>query len=237
MDTTTRKLMFGFAMIATMAERINAPATIVSHAKTIFKQALEPAALTHRSLEAVSVACLYIACRQEGVPRTFKEMCAVCSASKKEIGRCFKLITKVLATSLDHITSEDFMQRFCSKLCKYRTRRTSFYVSFLLSPICVCAVLPHEVQKAATHIAQKAFEADLVPDRSPISVAAAAIFMASQVSATAMSLKAVAAIAGVAELTIKQSYKLMHPHAWELFPRTHLFYKHIGMLPTWKRLV
>jgi transcription initiation factor TFIIIB Brf1 subunit/transcription initiation factor TFIIB len=37
------------------------------------------------------------------------------------------------------------------------------------------------VQKAATHIARKAVELDIVPGRSPISVAAAAIYMASQV--------------------------------------------------------
>lgn len=36
---------------------------------------------------------------------------------------------------------------------------------------------------AATHIARKAVELDLVPGRSPISVAAAAIYMASQASA------------------------------------------------------
>lgn len=38
------------------------------------------------------------------------------------------------------------------------------------------------VQRAATHIARKAVEMDIVPGRSPISVAAAAIYMASQVN-------------------------------------------------------
>jgi transcription initiation factor TFIIIB Brf1 subunit/transcription initiation factor TFIIB len=33
-----------------------------------------------------AAACLYIACRQEGVPRTFKEIVAVSTVSKKEIG-------------------------------------------------------------------------------------------------------------------------------------------------------
>ena len=37
------------------------------------------------------------------------------------------------------------------------------------------------VQRAATHIARRAVELDIVPGRSPISVAAAAIYMASQV--------------------------------------------------------
>lgn len=88
------------------------------------------------------------------------EICAVSRISKKEIGRCFKLILKALETSVDLITTGDFMSRFCSNLG-----------------------LPKHVQMAATFIARKAVELDLVPGRSPISVAAAAIYMASQASA------------------------------------------------------
>lgn len=115
--------------------------------------------LKGRANDAIASACLYIACRQEGVPRTFKEICAVSKISKKEIGRCFKLILKALETSVDLITTADFMSRFCSNLG-----------------------LPNSVQRAATHIARKAGELDIVSGRSPISVAAAAIYMASQVS-------------------------------------------------------
>jgi len=37
------------------------------------------------------------------------EICAISKISKKEIGRCFKLILKHLETSVDLITSGDFM--------------------------------------------------------------------------------------------------------------------------------
>lgn len=57
------------------------------------------------------------------------------------------------------ITTGDFMSRFCANLR-----------------------LPNSVQRAATYIARRAAkELDIVPGRSPISVAAAAIYMASQV--------------------------------------------------------
>lgn len=72
--------------------------------------------LKGRSNDAKASACLYIACRQEGVPRTFKEICAVSKISKKEIGRCFKLTLKALETSVDLITTADFMSRFCANL-------------------------------------------------------------------------------------------------------------------------
>lgn len=45
-----------------------------------------------------------------------QEICAVSKISKKEIGRCFKLILKALETNVDLITTGDFMSRFCSNL-------------------------------------------------------------------------------------------------------------------------
>lgn len=39
----------------------------------------------------------------------FPEICAVSKVSKKEIGRCFKLTLRALETSVDLITSGDFM--------------------------------------------------------------------------------------------------------------------------------
>ncbi|KAB0797466.1 hypothetical protein PPYR_08459 [Photinus pyralis] len=208
MSSSDRALINAFKEINSMADRINLPRTIVDRANNLFKQVHDGRNLKGRSNDAIASACLYIACRQEGVPRTFKEICAVSKISKKEIGRCFKLILKALETSVDLITTGDFMSRFCSNLG-----------------------LPNMVQRAATHIARKAVELDIVPGRSPISVAAAAIYMASQASEDKRSQKEIGDIAGVADVTIRQSYKLMYPHAANLFPEDFKFATPIDQLP------
>ena len=81
-------------------------------------------------------------------------------------------------------------------------------------------------------IAKKAVDMDLVPGRSPISVAAAAIYMACQASSDKRTQKEISDIAGVAEVTIKQSYKLMLPRAAELFPDNFEFATPVEQLPT-----
>lgn len=91
--------------------------------------------------------------------------------------------------------------------------------------------MPNTIQRAATHIARKAVELDIVPGRSPISVAAAAIYMASQASEDKKTHKEIGDIAGVADVTIRQSYKLMHPHASKLFPEDFKFATSIDHLP------
>jgi len=206
--TSDRTLLNAFRSIMNMADRINLPKTIVDRANVLFKMVADGKNLKGRSNDAIAAACLYIACRQEGVPRTFKEIVAVSTVSKKEIGRCFKLILKAHDTSVELITTGDFMSRFCGTLS-----------------------LPRTVQRAATTIAKRAVDLDIVPGRSPISVAAAAIYMASQASEDKRTQREIADIAGVADVTIRQSYKLMLPRAGQLFPLDFRFITPIELLP------
>ena len=237
MSSSDRALVNAFKEISNMADRINLPRTIVDRANNLFKQVHDGKNLKGRANDAIASACLYIACRQEGVPRTFKEICAVSKISKKEIGRCFKLILKALETSVELITTGDFMSRFCANLSMpFIAFRVSFQVHslfflFFMFLLLTNIGLPASVQKAASHIARKAVELDIVPGRSPISVAAAAIYMASQASDDKRTQKEIGDIAGVADVTIRQSYKLMYPRAADLFPDDFKFVTPIEQLP------
>jgi len=190
-------LLNGFKIISEMCDRLNLPKTISDPANMLYKKVKNAKLLRGRSNEAISAACLYIACRQEEVPRTFKEIVAASTIGKKEIGRCFKLILNgEIVSKLDVTTSDDYMNRFCSNLG-----------------------LDRKIQKVSRKIAERAFDLDLVPGRVPISVAAAAIYMASQTSTdNKKSLHEVSDITGVAESTIKNSYRQMRQRATELFP-------------------
>lgn len=209
MNNTDRQMTQAMSVIREMSERIHLTRSIQDMAAKIFKDVLDSKALKGKNNEAQAAACLYIACRKEGVPRTFKEICSVSRVSKKEIGRCFKLILRTMETNLEQITSADFMSRFCGNLS-----------------------LPNQVQACATRIAKKAVEMDLVAGRSPISIAAAAIYMASQASSEKRNAKEIGDIAGAAEVTVKQTYKLLYPRAAELFPEGFKFVTPIDLLPT-----
>lgn len=208
LGASNRVLIAGFNEISQMADRIMVPQSIVDRANLLFKQVGDTGYIIKGRNGAKAAACLYIACRQEGVPRTFKEICAVTKTNKKEIGRTFKHIINGIAAPMDLIKSDDFMSRFCSNLG-----------------------LSRQIQRAAFHIAQKAFDLCIVIGRSPISVAAAAIYMASQASDDRRSQREIGSIAGVADVTIRQSYRLMRPHAEKLFPENFTFVKPINMLP------
>uniref|UniRef100_T1J3B7 Transcription initiation factor IIB n=1 Tax=Strigamia maritima TaxID=126957 RepID=T1J3B7_STRMM len=210
LGTNDRALLTAFGEIASMANRINLEKIIVDRANSLYKQVLNNTKIMKAKgrNDAVYSSCLYLACRQEEVPRSFKEICAVSNVSKKQIGKCFKLILRALETTVGTVTTDDFMSRFCGNLG-----------------------LSRAVQRVASSIAKKAVELKIASGKSSISIAAAAIYLACQASADKTTRKEIADVAGVAETTIQQTYGLMFCRVSELFPDDFVFSIPIDKLP------
>ncbi|CAG5134002.1 unnamed protein product, partial [Candidula unifasciata] len=183
--------------------------TLQDRANTLFKQIYESKILKGYNVEATVSASLYIACREDNVPRSFKEICAVSQTSVKEIGRHYRIILNNLKTCVGLISTGDFMSRFCRTLS-----------------------LPGTVQEAAKRIADKAKELGLISARNPVSVAAAAIYMASYLSDNKRTVKEICDVAGCAECTLKETYKSLYPRASELIPSNFRFITPVDCLPT-----
>ncbi|CAL1391066.1 unnamed protein product [Linum trigynum] len=195
-----RALIQAFKTIAVMADRLGLVATIKDRANEIYKKVEDQNHLRGRNHDAILAACIYIACRQEDKPRTVKEICSVSNrATKKEIGRAKDFIVKQLelemgqSVEMGTIHAGDFLKRFCSNLG-----------------------MSNQAVKAAQEAVLKSEELDI--RRSPISVAAAVIFMITQLSDDKKPLKDVSLVTGVTEGTLKYSYKDIYPHASRIIP-------------------
>ncbi|CAG8823059.1 12661_t:CDS:1 [Gigaspora margarita] len=181
-----KNLVQAYKEIAAMADAIGLTRLIADIAKQLYKRVEEEKLLRGKSTESIIAACIFIACRQENVPRTFKEICAITRVPKKEIGRCFKTLIRTFETNVTTMTSEDLMSRFCSRLH-----------------------LRMEIQKAALDLTITTKSLGTLEGKSPVSVAAACIYMASCLYNQPQSTKDVAQVTGVSEVTIKNSYKLL----------------------------
>ena len=198
-----RSLILAFRTIANMADRLGLVATIKDRANEIYKKVEDLKSIRGRNQDAILAACLYIACRQEDRPRTVKEICSVANgATKKEIGRAKEFIVKQLEVEMGQsmemgtIHAGDFLRRFCSTLGMNNT-----------------------AVKAAQEAVQRSEELDI--RRSPISIAAAVIYMITQLSEDKKPLKDISLATGVAEGTIRNSYKDLYPYAARLIPNSY----------------
>ncbi|XP_050258257.1 transcription initiation factor IIB-2-like [Quercus robur] len=199
-SNSDRHLIEAFKAIAIMSDRLGLVTTIKDRASEIYKKVEDQKPLRGRNQEAIVAACLYIACRQENKPRTVKEICSVVNgATQKEIGRAREFILKHLELELGQsvemgtIHAVDYMRRFCSNLG-----------------------MTNQEVKAAQEIVQKSEELDI--RRSPISIAAAVIYIVTQLSNEKKALKDISLATRVAEGTIKNSYKDLYPHISRLIP-------------------
>lgn len=190
-----RALVQAFGEIRLMSNRLNASQAIVDRANTLFKRMTDTKALRGRSTEANCAACLFIACSQEGAARSFKEICAVCTVSRKQIGKSFKLILRALKTNVETSKTSDYMPRFCFNIG-----------------------LDHKTQLIATTVAKQAVDLDIVAGRVPVTIAAAAIYFTCLALDLDKSAKDIGDVAGVAEATIKTTFRSMFPAKEKLFP-------------------
>ena len=57
-----------------------------------------------------------MACKEAKVDRTFKEICGLTNVSKKEIGKCYKILQQHFQTGNEEITFNSFLVRFANQL-------------------------------------------------------------------------------------------------------------------------
>ena len=70
-----RNLMQAFCDISSWCDQFSLPKTISDIAKQLYKRSDEEKLLRGKNLDAVIAACIFIACLQAHVPRTFREIC------------------------------------------------------------------------------------------------------------------------------------------------------------------
>ncbi|KAK9463495.1 cyclin-like protein [Lipomyces oligophaga] len=205
-DKRDQHLHAAYAKISSMCDRYHLPRVVQDTAKDIYKKVEDHRALKGKSTESIEAAAIFIACRQANVARSFKEIGLLTSVPKKELGRVFKIIDAILqeggqmggavsavtAAESDYqsvgTSAEDLMNRFCSHLG-----------------------LSSQVSSGAQLIARRVTKEGILAGRSPISIAAATIYMAAGLFGEAQSASKIAERAGVSDGTIKTSYKFL----WE----------------------
>lgn len=199
-----KALVAAFRDISAKCDRIGLPRLIADKAKQYYKLVDDSKTMKGKNSEGIVAACIYLACRQESVTRTYKEISALTMVPKKEIGKCFKQIQELLKNSsafsggrsMGTVSTEDFITRFCSHLR-----------------------LGMDVQKAATAVLKKCSELGVTAGKSPISVASAAIYLTCHLFPNCgKTFKDINLVSSVSEGTIKSTYKEMYTRRFELIP-------------------
>jgi transcription initiation factor TFIIB len=150
--------------------------------------------------DALCIACLYISCNQGSVPRSFKEICAASTSTRKQVAKCYKEIMKLLKLEDNTQGRErEFVERFCSTLGMGR-----------------------DIFKLATAIADAATETDLFPDRGPDVVCGASILLASVASNQVIRMRDMVQVSGATRNGLSVAYKTLASNTEKVYPADFL---------------
>ena len=183
-NSADRNLAQALNELNRLASKIGLHRQVREEAAMLYRRAVQDNLVRGRSVEGVAAAALYGACRRCEVPRTLSEITQASRASKKEVGRTYRYISRELKLNLQPASPAVYIIRFCREL-----------------------ELPGYVESAAINILNQAIEAELTSGRGPTGVAAAAIYIASVVYDQRKTQKTIADTVGVTEVTIRNRYK------------------------------
>jgi len=183
-NATERNLAFALSNLDRMSSGMGLPRTVRETAAMIYRKAALNNLIRGRSMEGVSAAALYAACRQCHVPRTLDEVGHMANMSRKDIGRNYRYIVRELGLKLMPTSPQDYIPRFCSEL-----------------------KLSSDVQAKTLEILKEAANKELTSGRGPTGIAAASLYMASVLCGERRTQREIAEIAGVTEVTIRNRYK------------------------------
>jgi len=213
-----QNLVTAYKEIGAMSEAIGLPKVVSDIAKQFYKKVKDSKQLKGKTIQSIIAACIFIACRQANVPRTFKEICALTKVPKNEIGRVYKIIEKLLVADAQATAAADGIdlptstnpaaaRRNPSELQYTPTGSTN--AADLMIRFCNRLQLGASVQATCVDLARRMAELGTLAGKSPISIAAAGIYFVSWLVGKGKSAKEVGDAAGVSEGTVRNAYKLI----------------------------
>ena len=225
-DKTNKGLLQAFKQIGAYCDSVSLPAIVSDGAKHIFKDAEESKLFKGKSQEALIAGCIFISCRRNSLPRTFREIYNLTKVSKKEIGKVFKMLEKFLQEKTRRqqtVTIANGM-RDCMSYIVYSTNFRAGVVglneeykatqttdpSQLCDRYCGRLELDFKATNLAKDIAAQMSVIGALAGRSPVSAAAVSIYMASYLLDTPKSPADISKHITVSDSTIKNAYKSLY---------------------------
>jgi transcription initiation factor TFIIB len=183
-DATERNLAFALSEISKIANNLNLPKNILETASVIYRKAVKERLIRGRSIQGVTAAAIYVACRQCGVARTLDEIAQASTVNKKEVGRSYRFLIKELNYFIPPLKPSQYVTNFSNQL-----------------------TMQGKVEEIAHKILGTAKELKLTSGRGPTGIAAAASYIASVLTGERKTQREIAEIAQVTEVTIRNRYK------------------------------
>jgi transcription initiation factor TFIIB len=183
-NSKERNLKQALAEIERMGSALGLPENVRETASVIYRRALGEDLLPGRSIEGVASAALYAAGRQANHPRSVTEVATVSRVDDMEFKRTYRYIVRELGLAVQPADPASYVGRIASELD-----------------------LADDTERRARELLATAEGTGVFNGKSPVGLAAAAIYAAGRLTGTNETQDDVAAASDVSTVTIRNRYK------------------------------
>lgn len=178
-----RNLIRAMNFLSRLVDKLQLSDMVKEEAAYIYRKALEVKLIKGRSINGMVSASVYAACRNNGVPRTLRDITKASNVNKSEIAKSYRVLLQNLEMKMPVMDPSRRISRIANKVgLRERTART------------------------ALEIVDKAKKKGIAYGKNPMGLAAAALYAASVLEDEKITQDELADAAGVTSVTLRKRY-------------------------------
>lgn len=183
-DAQDRTLKQAFDEIDRMASALGLPETVRETAGVLYRRAVEDDLLPGRSIEGMATAALYASARQQHVPRSPSAVERVSRVEKTRFQRAYRYLSRELALEIEPESPVQHLPQLSSTLD-----------------------VTEEAHRRAEEILEVAQRNGVHSGKSPVGVAASALYAATYLTNEKLTQETVSSAADISKVTIRTRYQ------------------------------
>jgi transcription initiation factor TFIIB len=187
--SANRNLRTAFNQLNILKDKLGLPDAIIEKTAYIYRKAHEKGLVRGRQTAAALAAALYLACRQEGTPRTLKEICLISNLKRKAISREYRDMVIELDIRIPTVDPTKCIARIANQIN-----------------------LNQKIKQKAINIMNAATKSELSAGKSPMGLAASILYLSCLINGASISQTVFAQTAGVTEVTIRNICRNLRNH-------------------------
>jgi transcription initiation factor TFIIB len=183
-DSSSRNLRTAFSLLNNLKDKLAIPDSVIERTAYTYRKIEQKGLVRGRTIASLLAACLYLTCRELGVPRTIDEIQEASNVKKKQVSRDYREIVLSLERTVPPVNYFQCLEKISNNL-----------------------QFDGKITRSAMTLMQKILDLGISAGKDPMGLAAAVLYIISQIEGETIKQADIAKVAGVTEVTLRNRTK------------------------------
>lgn len=188
----SRSLRSALSLLNTLRMKLGLPDSVAESAAYMYRKARQDKIRVGMNTKHLMCACIYVACKKQGVPRSILEISSISNIRKKEVARAYRILVERMEISLTPFNPSEFLTKIATEAkISERSRRDAMGILIMA-----------EKQK-------------ITEGKNPKALAAASLYFACKLNKEEKSQDKLSKASGITATTIRTRYQDLKRNIFE----------------------